>query len=264
MRFIFLTIHFALILFVVFPLHAAECQWVETAGEAVVENITAEEARQLALNRARSKAIEEISGLGVSGSALVKDFMLVADFIHSMSSGHVLKEEVLNWETATFRQKADDPPLMLYRVKLKSCVTSDLPGDPYFRVKGELNRQVFMAGEEATIKARCTKDCYITILNLTAENKIWVLLPNEYEPSRLIKAGEEYTFPMSGLSLEMQTLPGHKRDAEAFILVGTKERFDLMSKGSSLKPEDLYKALLSLPPDTRTEDVLVYEVRAKD
>jgi len=111
-------------------------------------------------------------------------------------------------------------------VKLKSCVATTLPGDPYFKIKAELNRPFFLKGEEAKIKATCTKDCYLTIVNFTAEGKLKVLLPNDYEPSPFIKAGGVYNFPSEGLALEMHTLTGHKKDTEVFILIATKERFD--------------------------------------
>lgn len=244
-------------------LQAADCQWVETTGESVVENVTPAEARQSALNRARSRAVEDVSGVNISGNTLVKDFVMVSDLVQAIGSGYIVKEEVLNWETSSFQEKRDLPPVSLYRVKIKSCVVRDSPKDPYFAVKGELNRQVFMAGEEAGIKASCAKDCYLTILNLTAENRIRVLLPNEYEPSRLIKAGASYSFPAQGMSLEMQNLPGHKKDAEAFVLIATKERLDLnAAKGRELRAEEFYKQLLTIPADSRAEEILLYEVHA--
>ncbi|MBI4745849.1 MAG: hypothetical protein HY786_04740, partial [Deltaproteobacteria bacterium] len=133
------------------PLYAADCQWKETTGEAAVENITAEEARQLALNRARSKAVEEIAGVHVQGSSLVKNFTLAADFIQAMSVGYILEEKAVKWETGTYQEKPEATPLTIYKVTLNSCVASSAAGDPYFSIKAQLNRPVFMEGEEARI-----------------------------------------------------------------------------------------------------------------
>ena len=246
------------------PLHATDCEWKETTGEAAVENITAEEARQLAVNRARNKAVEEVAGVHVQGSSLVKNFTLAADFIQAMSAGYALDEKVVKWETGTYQEKPEATPLTTYKVTLKSCVAASSAEDPYFKVKGELNRPVFMEGEEARITASCTKDCYLTILNLTAGNKIRLLLPNSHEPSPRLKANETYSFPMEGMALEMHTISGHSRDTEAFLVLATKEKFDLLgllTKGEEISQKEFYKAILSLPADTRAEEMVVYEVR---
>jgi len=212
---------------------ASNCQWIETTGEAAVENITPEEARQLALKRARIKAIEGISDVNVKAITLVQNLSLAADFIQTLSSGYVLGEKDMEWSSKTYQERKDSPPLTIYTAKLKSCVAPNRPGDPYFKIKGELNRSFFMAGEDAKIKATCTKDCYLTIINLTADDNARILLPNEYEPSPLIKAGKTYNFPAEGLGLEMYPVGGHKKDSEVFILIATKERFDLLLKTPS-------------------------------
>ena len=246
------------------PLYAADCEWRETTGESAVENITAEEARQLALNRARNKAVEEIAGVQVQGSSLVKNFTLAADFIQAISAGYILDEKVVKWETGTYQEKPEATPLTTYKVTLKCCVASNAAGDPYFIIKAQLNRPVFMEGEEARITASCTKDCFLTILNLTADNKIKLLLPNNHEPSPRLKANETYSFPAEGLALEMHTMPGHSKDTEAFLVIATKEKFDvltLLKKGEEIQQKEFYKAILSLPADTRAEEMVVYEVR---
>mgnify|MGYP001603783199 CR=1 FL=1 len=85
-------------------------------------------------------------------------------------------------------------------------------------------------------------------------------------PSPLIKAGETYNFPAEGLGLEMYPLAGHKKDAEAFILIATKESFDalkLIKKGEEIQPKDFYNAILSIPANSRAEEIIAYEVREK-
>lgn len=245
-------------------LYAAECRWIETAGEAAIEGITAEEARNLALNRARSKAVEEVCGINIQGSTLVKDFAVVTDFIKAMSAGYVLEDKVIGWESSVYQEKPDLPPVMLYRVKLNSCVAQSGPGDPYFKVSAEMNRLVFQSGDEARIKAKCTKDCYLTIANITSEGKIRILLPNGYQTPVRLKTGEEYSFPPEGIALEMSTSPGCERDTEAMLVIATKEKagaFDAFRGGTEITPKDFYNAVLSLPSEERAEEILVYEIR---
>jgi len=247
---------------------AADCTWIETSGEAAVENMTSEEARQSALNKARTKAVEGVSGINVQGSTLVKDFALVADFIHTLTSGHVVEEKVLGWDSKSFQDKPDAPPVTVYKVNLRTCVKAADAGDPYFKVKAELNRPVFMAGDEARITAGCTRDCYLTIVNISADNNISILYPNKIEPAGRMKGGASYTFPsVPGLALEMYPLQGHKRDTEAFYIIATKGNFDLqgmVKKTEGLTSKELYNSLLSLPATERAEEIVLYEVRAKE
>ncbi len=247
---------------------ADECKWVETSGESVVENVTPEEARQAALTRARVRAVESAGGIEVKGLSVVKDFALIADFVTAMSAGSVAEETVLGWETRSVHDKTEEIPLVLMRVNLRSCVKTGAAGDPYFKVKGELNRPVFLAGEEATITAACTKDCFLTILNMTADNKVLVLYPNLFDAAKRVESGKSLVFPSrNGIVLEMNTLPGHAKDSEAFFLIATKEKFDLsgvVKKNGELTTKDLYRTLFALPADARAEEILVYEVRSRD
>jgi len=123
---------------------ASNCNWIETNGEAAVENITPEEARQLAINRARVKAIEGISNVNVKAITLVQNLSLVADFINTLSAGYVLEEKDIEWSSKTYQEKKDSPPVTIYTVKLKSCVATTLPGDPYFnsRLYQHLKRRI--------------------------------------------------------------------------------------------------------------------------
>lgn len=248
-------------------LFSAECRWVETDGSATAENITAEEAKQFALNRARMQAVEQVSSVRISGSALVKDFSLISEYIQSISHGYVLEEKVEQWDAVAHQDKKDRAPVAEYTVRLKSCVAPGREGDPYFRVKAEMDRPVYLKGEEARIRATCAKDCYLSIVNLRADGKVKVLLPNDFAQSGMIKAGVEYIFPPPGLALEMHTIEGQKRNTEAMVVIATKERFEMLKhirKGGDITPKEFYNAVLSLPADTKVEEILLYEVRDKD
>lgn len=51
------------------------------------------------------------------------------------------------------------------------------------------------------------------------------------------------------------------------IVIATKERFEMLKhirKGGDITSKEFYNAVLSLPADTRVEEILLYEVRDKD
>jgi len=68
-------------------LYAETVQGVIGKGEAAVVGITAEQGQLIALQRARADAVEQAAGTKVLGSTLVKDSMLVADFIKTFTRG---------------------------------------------------------------------------------------------------------------------------------------------------------------------------------
>ncbi len=250
------------------PAFAAACKWVETEGAATVANITPEEAKALALGRARLAAIENISVIKVAGATLVSDSVIASDFIQALSAGYVVEESVVGWTHEITQKKKEDAPLMAYTVKLKSCVASSGAEDAFFKVKASLDRPVYQSGDEAQIRVACSKDCFLSIFNLRADGQVRVLLPNDYEDSNGLKAGAEDSFPKKGIALEMRVLDGHKKNIEAFIVVATKERWKGASllnrgKGNDLSMKDFYNALLALPADARAEEILIYEVRKR-
>ena len=71
---------------------------ITTTGEAAISNITPEEAQNLALERARHEAVSRVCGVQVQAETLVKNFSMQGDFIHSVSYGRIVNEEVLKWE----------------------------------------------------------------------------------------------------------------------------------------------------------------------
>ena len=113
---------------------ASDCDWVESSGEAVVENITPDEARQTAINRARISAIESKTGVRVHGSTIVKDYQLLADMVQTLSQGYIIEEKLIKWEQGLFQESQDKAPLTTYKVFLKTCVAGVGEKDPYFKV----------------------------------------------------------------------------------------------------------------------------------
>ena len=75
-------------------LYAEMIKGVIGRGEAAVVGITAEQGQLIALQRARADAVEQATGIRVLGSTLVKDSMLVADFIKTFTRSFIVDEKV--------------------------------------------------------------------------------------------------------------------------------------------------------------------------
>jgi hypothetical protein len=245
------------------------CQWAETRGEAPLENMTAEEARQLALSRARARAVEQVAGIEVRSHMPVLNAMPIGEFVQSLAHGYIFKEEVLQWEQKAFQEAPEKTPHTLYRVRLRACVSPEGSGrDPYFTVDAELNKTTFVAEEEARLAVRCSRDCYVTIFNLSATNHFSILLPNPFQRMAPLRADQRLVFPQpgSGLALVMRPMSEHRRDTEAFLIVATKQYFDVharLEKWKDISIGDVSRILLDLPASERAVALLVYEVRAQ-
>ncbi|MBI3583987.1 MAG: DUF4384 domain-containing protein [Nitrospinae bacterium] len=257
---------------------ASECNWVEATGEAVVENITPDEARQLAINRARISAIESKTGVRVHGGTLVKDYQLLADMVQTLSQGYIIEEKVIKWEQGV---EGLSIPLTTYKVQLSACVAGVGEKDPYFKVDAKLNKPVFIEGEEATITVKTSRDAYLHIFNLTADDRISPIAPSVTLPIIPIKANKEFKFPPEGFGLLMSVIKDKKRSSECFIIVATKEPYDFIgfAKTSSSPPleggdkgvvraesmtvPEFYRNIIKIPSNAKAEEMLVYEVVAK-
>ena len=138
--------------------------------------------------------------------------------------------------------------------------------DAYFVLTGELNKPSFVAGEEARLTMRCGRECYVTIFNLAANDRFSILFPNSYESVVALRSREEFAFPRPGLALVMRPFPTHQRDAEAFLVVATKQPLNAdtrLGRRDDLPIGDVLRMLSDLPLSERAELLLVYEVRAK-
>ncbi len=282
---------FALILFIFYsPLfsispfllnlsYASDCNWVESTGEAVVENITPDEARQLAINRARISAIESKTGVRVHGGTLVKDYQLLSDMVQTLSQGYIIDENIIKWEQGVFPliplNKGGQGvvggegvvlPLTTYKVQLSACVAGVGEKDPYFKVDAKLNKPVFIEGDEAIITVKTSRDAYLHIFNLTADDRISPIAPSAILPIIPIKANKEFKFPPEGFGLLMSVIKDKKRSSECFIIVATKEPYDFIGinkKTERLTVPEFYRNIIKIPSNAKAEEMLVYEVVAK-
>lgn len=224
-------------LIIVLPVRSQEeGKWIQCSGEAAVQNITYEEAQVLAMRRARLDGIEKVCGVSLQAETLVKDFMLAGDFIHSISYGHIVEEKDILWETETLQpDRPDNPPIILLRATMQAKVipVNESP-DPYFKIDLKLNRTVFQSGDEVVLTVQSTKDCYLTILNLAANDSVYVLYPNRFQRNNFIKANVEKEIPSEedrniGFHIRVTNLPGHKRDTELVKVIATKKKNDLLN-----------------------------------
>lgn len=194
-------------------------------GACAIHGMSAEQSQLLALQKARSSAIEQAAGVRVVSSTLVRDGMVAVDLIRSYSRGFIVAEKVEWLPLAQYQDSPARPPIPEYRVRITADVavpekTGRPPG-----ITSTLNARIFRSGERASIEVRAEREASVAVFNITADDRVVLLLPNRVERGNTIGAGKTLRFPPEGspVSLVMQTLPGHQRDAEAFFVVGLEK-----------------------------------------
>lgn len=240
-------------------------------GEAAVVGVTAEEGRLIALQRAWADAIDQAAGVKIQSAVLVKNTLLVADFLKTFSSGFILEEKVKWLPLADLRENESQAPIPLFRVEIEAAVgVPERKIDPGFILRAELNRKIFLAGGQARVSATVTRKAHLAVFNLMANDRVVMIYPNPKEAKAiLLQPGESFSFPPQGDILEMSTLPGHQRDCEAFMITAVPERENTLF---CFTDYFTYEQEYSIPQffeiycrfaDLAEEEILPYEVQSK-
>jgi len=255
-------------------------KWVTCTGDAAIQNISSEEAKILALRKARIDAIEQVCGINLQAETMVKDFQLAGDFIHSISYGHVVEEKDKKWETITMpSDNPNDPPVLIYKVSMQAKVISrEEKADPSFKINLKLNRTTFQSGDEVIFKIKSTQDCYLTILNLAANDSVYILFPNKFAENNFLNKNTTTQIPNKeqrnqGFHIRVATLPGFKKNSEVVKVIATKQRIDFIDEidlSNAFSPigtpkmavTKLARWLSQIPISERTEATAVYTVEA--
>ena len=117
-------------------------------------------------------------------------------------------------------------------MKAKVALREEKP-DPSFKVILKLNRAAFQSGDDVFFKIKATKDCYVTIFDLAANDSVYILFPNKFADNNFLKRNSMIEIPneqqrREGFHIRVATLPGAKRNSEIVKVIATKERIDFI------------------------------------
>ncbi len=227
-----LTILLSLLLFVAhIGTATAESRIVENVkaeGSCAVVGMSAEQSQLMALQHARMAAIEQAVGIRVTSSTIVTNARLAMEFIRTYSKGFIVNEKVKWLPLGQYQKDISTPPVPEYRVKITADVYKPVRKIKPIGLTAKINETVFRSGENGRIDIKAGRKARIAIFNITADDKVVMLFPNQYERDNNISGGDRRVFPVKGSQIElvMQTLPGHGRDAEAFFVVAIDDSYE--------------------------------------
>lgn len=263
--------------------HGAEEKWSsDVTGEAYLEgNMTADEAKNLCISRAKAKAVDEVAGTSVQREVLIVNYIKTADFIYAHADARIKEYKILKWDSESIQKTQDSSPLTMFRVHLKALVSVDNEGSSDFTVKITLNEDIFRDGDEMIISIKPTQDCYLTVFNLLTneKEKLIVLVPSKYQESRFVKKGKTYIIPDKEIDrqvkLKMYNTSNMTAANEAILVVATLKDIDLLDgdfatadlndqqKTSGIL-RNLYEKMKTIQPKELTMAIKPYEIlRAK-
>ena len=260
-------------LFTVNDLPAAEVvKNVVGKGDAILLGITPEQAKFIAIQKARMNALEKAAGVKINGTTLIKDAIMVGQFLNNYTEGLII-DEIQTWTYDDIPQK-DGLPIRNVRVEITANVRIPPKNiDQGFWLKAELNRDIFLAGDKATISLEVSKKASIAVFNLRADDKVMMIYPdNALERDRVIEPGKPFLFPPPdlGADLVMSTLKGYNRHTELFMVLAVPvETIKPVRFLDYFRPNQLYTVrdffeMYHRFAEQAEKKILIYEVRKKE
>ena len=236
------------------------------------EDTTQSQARAMARNNARVRALEEAVGVVLRGSTTLFNGDLINDLITTATKGIIVKEEVLE------KGIKERGGAIIYRVLLRSSVKAlksekkrklkILKVDVYDVTNPRASSSpVFTSGDEIQTKTRVNSKVFLTILSVDQDGRVIKLYPNLYAEAMLIPARSDFIFPAEGLrdlGVKLRvTTPGKLTKAyESVLVIATLERqYFLEDAGEEATLTDLMRELSEVDPSEWAQLTRGYEVR---
>lgn len=239
---------------------------ISAEGSCAIVGMSAEQCQLIALQRARASAIEQAAGVSVASSTLVTNMALTADFIKTYSKGFIVKEDVKWLPLGQYQKDPSTPPIPEYMVKITADVRVPEQKIKPIGLKAKTNSIVFKTGDKAVIEVSANREARIAIFNITADDKVIMLFPNDHDNDNLTSKSKKLLFPDKNTKTElgMETLPGHKRDAEAFFIAGMdkshpKNFQDIFMPSEPMTFSSFFKKYSEIA-DYAEDVILTYEV----
>jgi hypothetical protein len=202
---------------------------VQAEGACAIVGMSAEQSQLTALQRARAAAIEQAAGVSVTSATLVTNYVAAADFIKTYARGYIVREKATWLPIGQYQKDPSVAPIPEYRVRIDADVYVPKKTKTSVDLKAKLNNIVFRSGEKAFFFLQAVKRARFAVFNIMADDRAVMIFPNIHESDNLLPQRKEMTFPAkdAAIELEVQTLPGHQRDAEAYLIIAWDSALDI-------------------------------------
>ena len=262
--------------------------WIEAWGEARVEGITPEKARDKALQAARGEATAFAVGIDVrnldyrafeEGGESFRDVFL--SFSRQTSSGQIVDQRRPEWSECKIPIPGRSLPITVYQARIEVKVApQEGRADPGFAVDVTPNKETFTDGEGMQLEITATRPCHVTVMNITSADTVVVILPHEHRPASFVEPGDTLRVPdederAMGISYPVTVPEGRRQATERILVIATRTKPSLgagwrRTGGFNQVPTrkaalvNLMRWLVQVPRQEWTEADVFYRVQAKE
>jgi len=246
--------------------------WYEVTAFEEIVNITPEQARQKAIDRAYKLAVEKHSGIEINSRTTSLDIennnkidlSRFSQLINSLSEGIILEREVVSENK---QELGTDIWVYVVRVKVKVGQRKG-ERDPYFKLDVDMDRSVYKDGDEIRLTVTPSMDCYLYVFNISSNDSVYVLLPNQHISNNFAKSGSSFNIPdekarKRGIKYKVDLLPGKKADTEMVKILALKKaqnNLDMTFGNYQMALKKLQYFLVDLPRDEVVESNIIYSI----
>lgn len=226
-------------------------------GEAFIENdISPNEAKRMALNSAKVEALRK-AGIGESVSAQNLLFTSESngdykDFFSS-SSQIEIRGAIKEYLIVSERMYCKDNNTIVFEIVIDATVIKyNKESDPGFIADIQGLKGVYESNSNLEFTLKVTKDCYLTIFNIT-DSEAYVLYPSTYEKKEKLDGLKTYEFPLGKFNYTLVN-ESDKTETNRLIYVFTKKplSFIKMDAEQVTSVEDVFSWMYSISPEQRT------------
>jgi hypothetical protein len=213
--------------------------FVEAVGEAEFGyGMTKEQADQLAYEDAIRSAIRKTCPLGVSSPLALLNNSLIVDLIQYARRGIPVDTEILARETIADSVMRDGEKLTVdsRRIRIRTrFVALQGDDDPDYQVTISGVAPSYIEGQDMRVNITATKDCYVYLFTVAADQSVTIFFPNRYRKDNWLKAGQTIEFPNEtdrhkGIQFVMEMPPGQRSHTKEWITaVAVKRPIDFLS-----------------------------------
>jgi hypothetical protein len=237
---------------------------------------TPEQARREALQRARDKAVAEVTGIhiaaqqlrlkSVTGGRVDEAFSYL---VQTSTRGRIVREQVVYGA-----RLEHDIPVYSATLVAEVALEEGTP-DPTFTLEFETEPEshAFRDGETIRLWVAASRDCYLTLLNLREDGTVSLLFPNRHAADNRLTAGEGRGLPASSHAFQIRAELGGARQvgAEQILAVATLDPVPFAPLSSRSDPSELAgesnstlhalnRWLMQIPARRRAEAMWNYRV----
>ena len=213
--------------------------FVEAVGEAEFGyGMTKEQVDQLAYEEAIRNAIRKTCPMGVSSPMALLNNSLIVDLIQYARRGIPVDTEILARETIAESVTRDGEKLTVdsRRVRIRTrFVALQGDDDPDYQVTISGVDSSYIEGQPMRVRLTATKDCFVYLFTVAADQSVTIFFPNRYRKDNLLKAGQAIEFPndndrRKGIEFVIEMPPGERSHTKEWITaVAVKRPVDFLS-----------------------------------